>query len=39
MTDVTLKEIYPVPEDFRKNAYVSSYDQYKKMWQDSLDDP
>jgi hypothetical protein len=39
MTDVKLKEIYPVPEDFRKNAYVNSYDQYKKMWQDSIDDP
>ena len=39
MTEVTLKEIYPVPEDFRKKAYINSYDQYKKMWQESIDDP
>ena len=39
MTDVTLKEIYPVPEDFRKKAYISSYDQYKKLWHESIDDP
>ena len=39
MTDVKLKEIYPVPENFRKKAYINSYDQYKKMWQESIDDP
>ena len=39
MTDVKLKSIYPVPEDFRKKAYISSYDQYRKLWQESIDDP
>jgi acetyl-CoA synthetase len=39
MTEVTLKEIYPVPEQFREKAYIKSYDQYKKMWQESLDNP
>ena len=39
MTDVKLKEIYPVPEDFRQKAYINSYDQYSKLWQESIDDP
>ena len=39
MAEVTLKDIYPVPDDFRKKAYISSYDQYKKLWQESIDDP
>ncbi len=39
MTDVTLKEIYPVPESFRKTAYIKSYDEYQKMWRESLDNP
>jgi len=39
MTDVKLKEVYPVPENFRKKAYISSYDQYQQLWQESLDDP
>ena len=39
MTEVTLKEIYPVPEDFRTKAYIKSYDEYKTMWQASIDDP
>lgn len=39
MTDIQLKEIYPVPENFRKNAYIKSYDEYKSMWQQSIDDP
>jgi acetyl-CoA synthetase len=39
MTEVTLKEIYPVPEAFREKAYIKSYDEYKKMWQESIDDP
>ncbi|CAN2044649.1 acetyl-CoA synthetase (AMP-forming) [Candidatus Magnetomoraceae bacterium gMMP-13] len=39
MSDVKLKEIYPVPEKFRETAYVKSYDQYKTMWQRSIDDP
>jgi len=36
---VTLKEIYRVPEAFRKNAYIKSYDEYKKMWKESIDNP
>ena len=39
MADVTLKEIYPVPENFRKTAYIKSYDEYKKMWKESIDNP
>ncbi len=39
MTEVTLKEIYPVPEDFRKQAHIQSFDEYKKMWKESLEDP
>ena len=37
--DVTLKEIYPVPEHFRKTAHIQSYADYKEMWQRSIDDP
>jgi acetyl-CoA synthetase len=39
MGEVTLKEIYPVPESFRKKAYVNSREQYDKMWKESVDDP
>jgi acetyl-CoA synthetase len=39
MTDVKLKDIYPVPEEFKKNAYIKSYDEYKALWQESIDDP
>lgn len=39
MTDVKLKEIYPVPESFREKAYIKSYEEYKTMWQESIDDP
>ena len=39
MTEITLKDLYPVPENFRKKAYIKSYDEYKKMWQRSIDDP
>ncbi len=36
MADVTLKEIYPVPEGFRKKAYIKSREEYEKMWQESI---
>jgi acetyl-CoA synthetase len=36
MADVTLKEIYPVPEGFRKKAYIKSQEEYEKMWQESI---
>lgn len=39
MTEVKLKDLYPVPEPFRKKAYISSYDQYKAMWRESIDNP
>ncbi|MCP3872614.1 MAG: acetate--CoA ligase [Desulfobacteraceae bacterium] len=39
MTDTTLKDIYPVPENFRKNAYIQSYDEYKALWKESIADP
>lgn len=39
MTDVKLKEIYPVPESFREKAYIKSYTDYKKLYRDSIEDP
>ena len=39
MAEVTLKEIYPVPEQFRKKAYIKSREEYEKMWKESLSDP
>ena len=39
MTDTILKDIYPVPEDFRKGAYIKSYDEYKALWKESIADP
>ena len=39
MGEVTLKEVYPVPESFRKKAYVNSREQYDKMWKESVDSP
>jgi len=39
MTDVKLKDIYPVPEDFKKKAYFQSYDEYKALWKESIADP
>jgi acetyl-CoA synthetase len=38
MAEVTLKEIYPVPESFRKKAYIKSRADYEKMWKESLKD-
>ncbi|HRZ27607.1 MAG TPA: acetate--CoA ligase [Spirochaetota bacterium] len=39
MGEVTLKEIYPVPEKFRKKAYIKSREEYEKMWKESVDSP
>lgn len=39
MSEVTLKEIYPVPENFREKAYINSVEQYQKMWKESIEDP
>ena len=30
---------FPVPESFRKNAFINSMDQYESMYRRSLDDP
>jgi acetyl-CoA synthetase len=38
MAEVTLKEIYPVPEGFRQKAYIKSRAEYEKMWKESLAD-
>lgn len=39
MAEVTLKEIYPVPESFRKKAYIKSRPEYEKMWKESVEKP
>jgi acetyl-CoA synthetase len=39
MAEVTLKEIYKVPEKFRSKAYIKSRADYEKMWKQSVDDP
>ncbi len=39
MAEVTLKEIYPVPEKFRQKAYVKSRAEYEKMWKESISNP
>lgn len=39
MADVKLTDIYPVPDSFREKAYINSYDQYKAMWRESIDNP
>ena len=40
LTDkVTLKASYPVPEELRKNAYVSGREAYDKLYKRSVEDP
>jgi len=36
---MTEQRKFPVPDSFRKNAYISSMEQYEDMFQRSLDDP
>ncbi len=31
--------VFPPPEEFRKKAWINSLDQYKKMWEQSVNDP
>jgi len=38
MSETTLKEIYPVPEIFRKKAYIKSREEYDKLWKESITD-
>ncbi len=35
----SLKETYPVPEDFRKKAHIKSLEEYTKLHKESLEDP
>ncbi len=39
MADVQLKEVYPVPEKFKKKAHINSREQYDKLWKESVEDP
>ncbi|MFW5770339.1 MAG: acetate--CoA ligase [Spirochaetota bacterium] len=39
MAEVTLKEIYPVPDKFREKAYIKSREEYEKIWKESISDP
>jgi len=36
---VELKEVYPVPEKVQKMAYINSMDNYKAIYQRSIEDP
>ena len=36
---MTEQRKFPVPESFRAHAYISSMEQYEKMYRRSLDDP
>jgi acetyl-CoA synthetase len=36
---VELKEIYPVPEKIKKDAYISGRAAYDKLWKRSIDEP
>lgn len=39
MSEVTLQELYPVPEQYRKQSYIKSYEAYSSLWKESIDDP
>ncbi len=39
MSEVTLQELYPVPEQYRTQSYVKSYEEYSALWKESIDDP
>ncbi len=32
-------KVFPVPNEWKKRAYINSMEQYKEMWQRSIDDP
>jgi acetyl-CoA synthetase len=32
-------KVFPVPENFTRKAWLTSYQQYKEMWKRSVDDP
>ncbi len=38
MAETTLKDVYPVPEDFRKRAYIKSRAEYEKLYKQSVED-
>jgi len=33
------KEVFPVPDEWKKRAYINSIEKYREMWQRSMDDP
>jgi len=38
--DVSLEgRVFPVTDRWKKRAYVNSMEQYKEMWQRSMEDP
>jgi len=36
---MTEKRTFPPPENIKSNAYINSMEQYKQMWEQSIDDP
>jgi len=36
---VELKEVYPVPEKVKQNAFISGKDQYEKLYERSIEEP
>jgi len=36
---VELKEVYPVPEKVKRNAFISGKDQYEKLYERSIEEP
>jgi acetyl-CoA synthetase len=36
---VQLKDVYPVPENIKKMAYISGRDAYDKLWKRSIEEP
>ena len=36
---MTEKRTFPPPDNIRKNAHISSVEQYRKMWEQSINDP
>ncbi|HPM78238.1 MAG TPA: acetyl-coenzyme A synthetase N-terminal domain-containing protein, partial [bacterium] len=40
ITSMSLENrVFEVPESFRKKAWIKSIDEYRAMWQQSVDDP
>ena len=40
ITSVSLENrVFPVPDNFKEKAHITSMDEYKKMWTESVEDP